>query len=89
MQLESVSVRIKNSDFAKARIASDTIERSDLAVIVAQEREEAIKALQKIEETRSILNQLIGPSGSLSGGDRRKFTPSIHDISIKTIENGQ
>ena len=44
--LQGISIKIKDADFAKARIAQDNIERAEVSTKVTQERDEAIQAFQ-------------------------------------------
>mgnify|MGYP006892684965 CR=1 FL=1 len=70
---------LKETDAAKARLAHDNIERTEYANQAQAQRSEAVNALEKLGEVRVLMNRLMGPTGSLTQGERAKFLPTNTD----------
>jgi hypothetical protein len=51
-------------------LAQDNIERTESANLALEQRAEAVNALVKLDEVRTVMNRLMGPTGTLTQGER-------------------
>ena len=56
LQLQAINQQLKETDASKARIVQDNIERTEAANQAIQDRNEAVNALQRLEEVRQMMN---------------------------------